>query len=333
MNRRAWLAIVLLVAAGGGGLWWWSHAARRRSCGRATRRPTSSRSGRPRPGLLTAVNVARGDRSGGRAVVHPGRYGRSRRRATRRGSNSRRPKSNWPISSKARKPTEIQQAEANLADANATLIAHRRRPEPRRVPACRKGTRRSKASISCAPNTVRRRPRSRGCRRPSRRLAGRWAGRAKSRRSAPTVAAFRAALGHGGMAARRSAASRRPRADAWPTCWPARERRWRRARRWCRCCRRSNIFVRFFVPEPMLATMHQGDTVGLTCDGCPAGLTGHDLIHFAAGRIHAAVDLQRVEQGQTGVPGRGPPAAGPGRQGSIPGQPIEVRPAGSAATP
>ena len=43
----------------------------------------------------------------------------------------------------------------------------------------------------------------------------------------------------------------------------------------------GNIFVRFFVPEPLLATIHRGDQVALACDGCPADLPGHDLVHFA----------------------------------------------------
>ena len=60
----------------------------------------------------------------------------------------------------------------------------------------------------------------------------------------------------------------------------------------------ENIFVRFFVPEPMLAEVHRGDQVALACDGCPADLTAHDLLHLAAGRIHAAGDLQRVEPRQ-----------------------------------
>ena len=35
----------------------------------------------------------------------------------------------------------------------------------------------------------------------------------------------------------------------------------------------GNIFVRFFVPEPLLATIHLGDRVALACDGCPADLS------------------------------------------------------------
>jgi HlyD family secretion protein len=36
----------------------------------------------------------------------------------------------------------------------------------------------------------------------------------------------------------------------------------------------ENIFVRFFVPEPSLAHVHLGDTVALSCDNCPADMTG-----------------------------------------------------------
>jgi HlyD family secretion protein len=35
----------------------------------------------------------------------------------------------------------------------------------------------------------------------------------------------------------------------------------------------ENVFVRFFVPEPRLAEVHGGDRVALLCDGCPGDLT------------------------------------------------------------
>jgi HlyD family secretion protein len=34
----------------------------------------------------------------------------------------------------------------------------------------------------------------------------------------------------------------------------------------------ENIFVRFFVPEPMLAQVHRGDAITIVCDNCPADL-------------------------------------------------------------
>ena len=35
----------------------------------------------------------------------------------------------------------------------------------------------------------------------------------------------------------------------------------------------ENIFVRFFVPQPVLGSLHRGDQVGLKCDSCAPGLT------------------------------------------------------------
>src|SRR5262249_17756530 len=36
----------------------------------------------------------------------------------------------------------------------------------------------------------------------------------------------------------------------------------------------ENILVRYFVPEPSLASLHRGDAVSLGCDACPPGLSG-----------------------------------------------------------
>src|SRR6202020_50185 len=36
----------------------------------------------------------------------------------------------------------------------------------------------------------------------------------------------------------------------------------------------GNIFVRLFVPEPDLASIHLGDRVTIGCDNCPADLSG-----------------------------------------------------------
>jgi HlyD family secretion protein len=44
----------------------------------------------------------------------------------------------------------------------------------------------------------------------------------------------------------------------------------------------GNIFVRFFIPERDLPAMHLGDRVAIVCDGCPADLSGR--ISFIAPR-------------------------------------------------
>ena len=35
----------------------------------------------------------------------------------------------------------------------------------------------------------------------------------------------------------------------------------------------QNVLVRFFVPEAALATIHVGDKLAISCDGCALGLT------------------------------------------------------------
>ena len=42
----------------------------------------------------------------------------------------------------------------------------------------------------------------------------------------------------------------------------------------------GNILLRFFVPETRLARVKAGDSVGVTCDSCPPGLTAR--ISFVA---------------------------------------------------
>jgi HlyD family secretion protein len=44
----------------------------------------------------------------------------------------------------------------------------------------------------------------------------------------------------------------------------------------------QNVFVRFFVPETMIASLKLGDSVHIGCDGCAANLTG--TIRFIAAR-------------------------------------------------
>ena len=36
----------------------------------------------------------------------------------------------------------------------------------------------------------------------------------------------------------------------------------------------ENLLIRFFAPEPALPLLHSGVRIGVTCDSCPAGLTG-----------------------------------------------------------
>jgi HlyD family secretion protein len=88
----------------------------------------------------------------------------------------------------------------------------------------------------------------------------------------------------------------------------------------------GNIFVRFFVPEPLLPTVHLGDTVAITCDGCPADLSA--VISFISPRAEYTPPLIYSESSRTKlvflIEARPRPEQAPLLN---PGQPIEVRPA------
>lgn len=92
----------------------------------------------------------------------------------------------------------------------------------------------------------------------------------------------------------------------------------------------ANVFVRFFVPEPQVSQLMLGSPVGISCDGCAAGLTG--TITFIAAQaeftppvIYSTGNRERLvfkaeARAQGGLPIR-------------PGVPVEVRPIAVAAPP
>ncbi len=92
----------------------------------------------------------------------------------------------------------------------------------------------------------------------------------------------------------------------------------------------DNIFVRFFVPEAALATMHQGDAVAFACDRCGTGLTGS--ISFISPQAEYTPPLIYSESSKSKlvflVEAR-PPAD----KAALfnPGEPVEVRPIGPRA--
>jgi HlyD family secretion protein len=87
----------------------------------------------------------------------------------------------------------------------------------------------------------------------------------------------------------------------------------------------ENIFVRFFVPEAVLSTLHQGDPVGLACDACAAGLTA--TISFISPKAEYTPPLIYSESSKEKlvfmIEARPRPDQAPKFN---PGQPIVVRP-------
>jgi HlyD family secretion protein len=87
----------------------------------------------------------------------------------------------------------------------------------------------------------------------------------------------------------------------------------------------GNIFVRFFVPEARLAEIHLGDRVGLSCDGCPADLTA--TISFIAPQAEYTPPVIYSEASRSKLVYMVEARPSPEQAVLInPGQPIAVRP-------
>ncbi len=92
----------------------------------------------------------------------------------------------------------------------------------------------------------------------------------------------------------------------------------------------ENIFVRFFVPEPALPGVHQGDQVALLCDGCPPDRTATISYIAPQAEFTPPVIYSESTRGKLVylVEARPKPD-----QASLlnPGQPVSVRPIASDA--
>jgi len=90
----------------------------------------------------------------------------------------------------------------------------------------------------------------------------------------------------------------------------------------------ENIFVRFFVPEPRIAEVHGGDTVALLCDRCPADLAA--TISFISPQAEYTPPVIYSEASRAKLVYM--VEARPPREQAVlinPGQPIAVRPLAS----
>ena len=91
----------------------------------------------------------------------------------------------------------------------------------------------------------------------------------------------------------------------------------------------QNIFVRFFIPEPELAHVHVGDKVDFSCDDCPADLGG--TVSFISPQAEYTPPFIYSEQTRSKfvflAEARPPPA-----EAALlnPGQPVTVKPTTSA---
>jgi HlyD family secretion protein len=279
--RSSLLGIGLVVAAAIGAAWWWyGHRAPPQTQWQGYADADFVKVAPTQQGLLTALNVARGDQvaAGAPLFSQDDTADRAARdQAVRQLHQAQEQLANLQA---AGKPTEIEQAEANLADARATLARSKADLERGEFLA-RTGT--------MAAETLDQR-------------------RADFQSATAKVAAFEAALAQARAPFGRSkeieaqqAAMRALKAGLEIAEWRLSQRHVSApaAGRIADVLARSgetiaagapvvsllppaNIFVRFFISESALATTHLGDRVAIVCDGCPADLSG--TISFIAPR-------------------------------------------------
>jgi HlyD family secretion protein len=87
----------------------------------------------------------------------------------------------------------------------------------------------------------------------------------------------------------------------------------------------ENIFVRFFIPEPALSSVHKGDEVRLLCDGCPAALTA--TVSFIAPQAEFTPPVIYSESTRAKFVFLAEARPKPAQAALLnPGQPVSVRP-------
>ena len=323
MARRALLIVILLVAVAGGGIWWWSTRGTAPIMWQGYAEADFVKVGPTQSGLLTGVRVARGDTVAAGALLFTQDDAddlAARDQAAQQLAQAEQQLANLQ---QGAKPTEIQQAEANLADATASLL--------RTTGDLAKGEAQLPAGGVSRQSVDQLR-------------AERMSAQAK-------VDGFRAALAqaHAPMGREGEIDAQRATVAAFRAALAMAE--WRLAQRHVAApaggrvadvlarpgetmtagapvvslLPPENIFVRFFVPEAAIATMHRGDPVALACDACAAGLTA--TISFISPQAEYTPPLIYSESSKGKLVFLIEARPRPDQAAQFnPGQPVEVRP-------
>jgi HlyD family secretion protein len=322
MVRRALFVILALLALGAGALSWSLRAPATESW-QGYAEADYVKVGPVLQGLLTSVSVARGDQvaAGAPLFAQDETSERAARdQAARQLAQAEAQLANLVASAKQ---TEIEQAEANLADARATLV--RVQTDLWRAETL---VRTGAASTQSVDQL---------------RAEGRSA-EAKVQASEAALAQSRAPMGRERQIAAQSAAVQAAQSAVEMAQWRLDQRRVAApvAGRVADVLARpgetiaagapvvsllppENIFVRFFVPERALASIHRGDAIALACDSCPAGLTA--TISFISPRAEYTPPVIYSEESRAKLVFL--IEARPRQEQARllnPGQPIEVRP-------
>ena len=329
-TRTGLLAIAaVLLAAGAAGLWWWSDRPAPPITWQGYAEADFVKISPTQQGLLTAVFVARGNEvaAGTPLFTQDDTDDRAARdQAADVLAQAARQLANLQ---EAAKPTEIEQAEDNLADAQATLV---------RTTA---DLGRGEALLPTGATTKQNVDQLR---------ADHSSAHAKVEAMQAALVQSQAPFGRVGEIQAQRATVAAARAALDMAEWRLRQRRVAApaAGRVADVIARpgetmaagapvvsllppGNIFVRLFVPERQLSTIHLGDPVTLSCDGCPADLSA--TISFISPQAEYTPPLIYSESSKSKlvylVEAR-PPVDQAAKLN--PGEPVDVRPQ-TARTP
>jgi HlyD family secretion protein len=326
--RRVQIAVLALVAAAAGAWWWSSQHPHAPAAWQGYAEADYVRIAPTQQGLLTAVFVARGDAvaAGAPLFVQDETADRAARdQAELQLAQAEQQLSNLQASGK---PTEIQQAEANLADARATLV--------RATADYARGEALIRTGVVSAQNF-------------DQLQAEYHSAAARVHALEAALAQARAPMGRDWEIAAQRAAVGAARAAVEMAEWRLGQRRvaapaaGRIADVFARqgetvaagtpvvsLLPPENIFVRFFISETALSKLHKGDPVAFACDGCPAGLSG--TVSFISPQAEYTPPLIYSDTSRAKlvylIEAR-PPRDQAARLN--PGQPVAVRPAASRA--
>ena len=271
MSRRLGFAIVVILAIGVGLVVWFTRGTAGPSAWQGYAEADYVKVGPVQQGQLTAVSVSRGDAviAGAPLFAQDDTSERAARdQAARQLAQAEEQLANLQSGAK---PTEIQLAQANLADAHATLVradADLKRGE----------TLLPKGAIAAqAVDQLR---------------AARLSAQARVQATEAALAQSNAPLGRDSEIKGQRAAVDAYRALVQMADWRLQQRHvsapigGRVADVLARpgetlnagapvvsLLPAENVFIRFFVPESALASIHRGDTVALRCDSCPPDLS------------------------------------------------------------
>jgi HlyD family secretion protein len=319
------LRLSLLVAASGS-IWWWSERPPAAIVWQGYAEADFVLVGPTQQGLLTAVLVARGDEvaAGASLFAQDDADDRAaRNQAAQLLAQAARQLVNLE---EGGKPTEIEQATANLADAHATLL-------------------RTVADLGRGEALL---PKGDATKQSVDQLrADRLSAQAKVESLQAALAQSRAPMGREGEIQAQHAAVAASRAALAMAEWRLAQRRvgapttGRVADVLARpgetmaagapvvsLLPSTNIFVRFFVPEAAVSTVHRGDPVTLACDGCPADLSA--TISFVSPQAEYTPPLIYSESSKAKLVFLVEARPRPDQAASFnPGAPMEVRPLGT----